>query len=179
MFRDEPGCTYLEGLENDKVSVTDTGTSRKFTIEKGHSCFWLVVSHEKIPVRPGADSLVTYSIEKKDAKKLHAKIAYFDAAGKPMPDAGSDSDGERKASNEIDSFRAPVPDGQIFKRNHVLKTPAGARSARLEFWIRQRQDKSESFEISGFDFKETATLPGLDFVAAYPPSLLGEKDSDP
>jgi hypothetical protein len=154
---DEKWCSYFIWLFNSSIGYAFDRGKRYFTLQRGHSCFWFITSHDPVKVDTGKEYLVSFNIEKKNTRLFHAKIKYLDAHAQPL------------TSVYFDNFDANYQDDTPTKIEQIITPPPWAHYMKLQFWQKQVQvfHKYSQVGISDLIIKAYKRLPWVDSVLIF------------
>ena len=160
--QDETGCSYYEGLYNNKSRYLNYNNKKRIELYRWLSCFWLNTSHKKkIEVKPWQEYLISYILDKYDTKDLHSKLKFYND----------------KWENIKDIFlfnHEEFSDGKRRKFEKIITIPNKVSYFKIHFLQKQLQEfyKRSVVEISDLNVRNYDEMPGLDSAILY------DKDSN-
>jgi hypothetical protein len=168
---DEKGCSYFN--QDKKLKLSYPWNKLLLTQQPWYSCYWTIMKTKPIQIDVWEEYYLSFTTDKRFTKIYHSKVNFFDAEGNLMIIKWYNTSMGYNISNQIYDFEYEIPQEEWSKEfEFIFTTPVWAKTMRIEFWAKQRQDTPSTIRIYDVMLKKYKDIPGLDLITLVPTSAM-------
>ena len=180
IFEDEKWCSYFYDWKPEDYKIIKNNNKFSMNFNSWYWCKWLIISEEKIKIKPDNEYIIMFDIYKIYSKRLHAKVQFFDWLWNLIKTKNlkvwDDINWKNiKINNQLFDLEAGSYWWQYkWHYEDIITSPEWANYMTLERWQKQRQDKDSYFDIDNLILKEYKSMAWIDSVVISNNNIFNE-----